>query len=285
MIKVFSNNKEIPTNRLEFSDGAITFKLDGLPDDARYISVKVCPTTPVNIIREELLLIVECIYELGQEGYFTRGNVPLYLDMPYLPYGRADRKFEQGNPVPLKSFLYTLEGIGGFDEIYVCDIHNKKGIEGFDLNIIEKTQLECYKASLPQGFNTDYDIILAPDKGSVYKAAEIANHLEVAVRNCGKERDMSTGKIIRSTLPEGVDFQGKVVLIPDDLCDGGYTFIKLAEQVKAAGAKQVDLYVTHLIASKGLDVFKGLVDNIYCHHTVSNYVNMQEVWTYNDFNK
>jgi ribose-phosphate pyrophosphokinase len=50
--------------------------------------------------------------------------------------------------------------------------------------------------------------------------------------------------------------------------DGLFSFIKIAEQLKAAGAKQVDLYVTHLIASKGLDVLKGLVDNVYCYQTV-----------------
>lgn len=285
MIKVFSNNVEIPVNRLEFSDGALTFKLDTLPKDARYISVKVCPTTPVNLIREEILLITECIYELGQENHFEGGNVSLYLDMPYLPYGRADRKFEQGNPIPLRSFLYTLEDIGGFDEIYVCDIHNKSATLGFDLNIIEKTQLECYKESLPQDFETEYDFVLAPDKGSVEKAASIASHLGLDVYNCGKERDISTGKILRSTLPDDVDFTDKKVLIPDDLMDGGFTFIKLAEQLNNSGVTQVDLYVTHLIASKGLDCLKGLIDNIYCHHIVGNYVTKEAIWRYNDTNK
>ncbi|AGN51602.1 ribose-phosphate pyrophosphokinase [Vibrio phage eugene 12A10] len=281
MITVFSNNQEVQVNRLQFSDGALTFKLEDMPKGARYISIKVCPTTPVYFIREELLLITECIWELVQEDHFGR-NVPMYLELPYLPYARADRKFEHGNPVPLHSFLNTLDHINGFDEIYICDIHNKSAVEGFNLNIIEKTQLECFKASLPQDFDTKYDLVLAPDKGSVEKAKSIANHLEIPVYNCGKERDASTGKILRSTLPDGVDFTGKTVLIPDDLCDGGYTFIKLAEQVKAVGAEQVDLYVTHLIASKGLDVFEGLVDNVYCHHTVGNYVNKLDVTHFNN---
>jgi len=37
MITVFSNNKEIPVNKVEFSDGAITYKLDELKPDAKYI--------------------------------------------------------------------------------------------------------------------------------------------------------------------------------------------------------------------------------------------------------
>ncbi len=37
MITVFSDNKEIPVNKVEFSDGAITYKLDELKPNARYI--------------------------------------------------------------------------------------------------------------------------------------------------------------------------------------------------------------------------------------------------------
>ncbi len=281
MVTVWSNNKEVKVNRLQFSDGAITFKLEDLPRDARYISVNVHPSTPVYLVREEITLICECIYGYVEDKYFGK-NVPLILNLPYLPYGRADRKFEKGNPIPLRGFLWTLEDIGGFDEINICDIHNSSVLVDFNLPIKEKTQLECYKSSLPADFNTIYDYVLAPDKGSVTKAASIGEYLGLDVYSCGKLRDVSTGQIIKSTLPEEVDFKDKIVLIPDDLCDGGYTFIKLAEQLKDAGAKQVDLYVTHLIASKGLDCFNGLIDNIYCYHTVSSYVNKLDVTNFNN---
>ncbi|AUR84813.1 phosphoribosyltransferase-like protein [Vibrio phage 1.063.O._10N.261.45.C7] len=281
MLEVFSDNKEVNLNRVDFSDGAFTYKLEGISQDAKYISVKVLTSTPVNQVREELSIFGECVMGLVEDGHFSH-NVPMYLDLPYLPYGRADRKFEQGNPQPLLGFLHFLEDMGGFDEIYVCDIHNPKAIEGFDLNIIEKTQLECFKGSLPQDFNTSYDFVLAPDKGSVEKSATIACHLDVNVYNCGKERDVSTGKIIRSTLPEGVDFTDKVVLIPDDLCDGNYTFYSLARLLKEAGAKQVDLYVTHMIGSKGLSNITGVIDKIYYYQIVGNYLTKDCILRFNE---
>lgn len=281
MIKLFSDNKEITTNFVQFSDGAITYKVDTLPEKPRYISFDVCPTTPVYRIREELELLTDAILSNDEVSFH---ETKWLLNLPYLPYGRADRRFEEGNPLPLLNFLSWLrEGTVEFDEIFVCDIHNPKFVlEDFKgLNITHKPQLECFKSSIPKNLNTQYDFVIAPDKGAVEKAKTIACHLKVGVYNCGKERDMSTGKITRSTLPD-IDFTGKKVLIPDDLCDGGYTFIKLAEQLKDKGALQVDLYVTHLIASKGLDVFKGLVDNIYCYHTVGSYVNTENVWRYNE---
>jgi ribose-phosphate pyrophosphokinase len=281
MITVFADNKEIPVNMVEFSDEALTFKLDQLPENPKYISVNVCPTTPVYRVLEELRLIAGCLFERK----FTY-NIPLYLNLPYLPYGRADRMFEKGNPVGLKMFLWGLEEIGGFDVINVCDVHNKSAVDSIcdkyslNLNIIEKPQLECFRQSIPHDFNTKYDIVLAPDKGAVMKSQTIAEYLNVPVFNCGKERDISTGKVIKSTLPD-IDFTGKVVLIPDDLMDGGYTFIKLAEQLKTAGAKQVDLYVTHMIGAKGLDSLKGLIDNVYCYQTVGKYLNKQDITNFN----
>ena len=71
-------------------------------------------------------------------------------------------------------------------------------------------------------------------------------------------------------------------MIPDDLCDGNYTFYSLSKMLKERGVKQVDLYVTHMIGSKGLDNLKGLIDNIYCHHVVGEYLTKEEVWRYNE---
>lgn len=276
-LKLICDNKEIPVNMLEFSDGALTFKVDELPEKPSYISIHVCPTTPVYRIREEVDLLVDAINHKTNWDFHVRE----VLHLPYLPYARADRVFEDGNGGPLYDFLSWLD-MKSFDEVFICDIHNPLAMDEHpDLKYTEQSQLDCFKNSVSSDFNTIYDLVLAPDKGSVEKAKTIACHLDIDVYNCGKERDMSTGKIIRSTLPEGVDFTGKTVLIPDDLCDGGYTFIKLAEQIKAAGARQVDLYVTHLIASKGIDVFKGLIDNVYCYHTVGNYVNKLDVTNFN----
>ena len=282
MITVSADNKNIPVNMVEFSDGAITFNLSKIPLDTKLLWVVVDPSTPLYRVREELATFHDSLYHYGVDKF--EHNVIMYLSLDYFPHARNDRVFEEGNPLMLQEFCEFVEDyLVGYDKIFSCDIHNNtipKQVFGDKLH--EKEQLQCFKESLPQDFNIDYDIVLSPDKGSREKARTIAGHLEVDIYNCEKERDISTGKIIRSVLPEGVDFSGTKVLIPDDLCDGGYTFIKLAELLKEAGAKQVDLYVTHLIASKSLDNFKGLIDNIYCYQTVGNYVNKQNV---NDFNK
>jgi ribose-phosphate pyrophosphokinase len=77
-----------------------------------------------------------------------------------------------------------------------------------------------------------------------------------------KVREPSTGKITRTVVLAN-DLSGKTAIITDDICDGGYTFIKIAEQLKEKNVEKIILYVTHGIFSKGLSVFEGLIDEIY----------------------
>ena len=281
MITVFSDNKEVPVNKVEFSDGAITYKLDTLPESPRYISINVCPSTPVKDIREEVDMICDCIH-----GLRLKTSAKLILNIPYFPYARCDRIFEKGNPNALESFCYWVRDyIEGFDEVHTCDVHNETPVRyilGEELHV--KSQLSCYRESIPFDFDTKYNYVIVPDKGATNKAATIANYLgqEVGIQYAGKKRCIETGRIIETTLPEDVDFTGAKCLIPDDLCDGGYTFIKLAEKLRERGAVQVDLYVTHLIASKGLKLLDGVIDNLYYYHIVGKHINNEDVLNFNN---
>jgi len=76
-----------------------------------------------------------------------------------------------------------------------------------------------------------------------------------------KVRNLKTGEIIKTEVLGNVE--GKNVLIADDICDGGRTFIELAKVLKNEGALEVSLFITHGIFSKGLDVFTGLIEHIY----------------------
>ena len=280
MITVFSDNKEIETNYLKFSDGSITYRLEGIVEAPRYISLNVHPSTPVNVIREEITMICECIDALDLET-----NAKLILNIPFFPYARCDRIFEKGNPNGLDSFCYWLRDyIAGFDEVHTCDVHNEvpvRYILGDRLHV--KRQLSCYRESLPFDFNTKYNYVIAPDKGATQKAVTIADHLgqEVGIQYAGKKRDISTGRIVETTLPDGVDFTGTKCLIPDDIFEGGMTFIKLAEKLRERGAVQVDLFVTHMIGAKGLKCLTGYIDKVYYYQTVGTYVNDQDVLNYN----
>ena len=97
MISVMSDNKKVPVNRVDFSDGAFTYKLNELPENPRYILIRVDPCTHVKDIREEIDMVCSCIENFYGE---LLPELPVKLILPYLPYARADRVFEKGNPSP-----------------------------------------------------------------------------------------------------------------------------------------------------------------------------------------
>lgn len=282
MIKVFSDNREIPVNRVEFSDGTLNFKVNDLPSNPRYVSVYVDPSTKGYRVLEEVSLIVDAIL-LSQEDTVDFTGTEFILELPYLYNARADRRFERGNPVPLDTFLlFIRDHLGVFDKINICDIHNKEAVDKIKgLNIVEKSQLQCFKESLPYNFKNDYDVVCSPDKGAVEKAKTISEHLNVPCVFADKKRDLSTGKLTEMILPD-YDFTGKKVLIPDDILDGGNTFISLSEMLVDSGASAVDLYITHMIAAKGLKQFKNSVDKIYVYQTVGDYINKEDIMRFND---
>ena len=265
MIRLTVDNKPVKIDWLEFSDGANTCKLIDCPPQFKTAWVTVDPITPVKDILMEVLLVRSA---LGYANSSTEYKVG--LNIPYCPFARADRVFEHGNPLPLEVFLEIITQ--GFDEVRTVDLHNPDWVDYCGLN-----DMPQYIAISEVVHNLkQYDYVVAPDKGALKKIYELG----MPVITATKVRDVSTGRIIETTLDTDVDLTGCKLLIVDDLMDAGGTFIPLAEKLRSLGAS-VDLYVTHLIAAKGLDIFKGKIDNIYCYHTVGNYVNQTDVLNFN----
>jgi ribose-phosphate pyrophosphokinase len=96
--------------------------------------------------------------------------------------------------------------------------------------------------------------LVSPDAGATKKTLKVAQHYEgLKVINCDKIRDTMTGEITGTYVNWGFSMKEMRLLIVDDICDGGMTFIKIAEAVQKFKPKSIDLYVTHGIFSKGLE--------------------------------
>lgn len=285
MIQLIVDNVVVPIKVIKFSDGGTNIKLEvpqQLKDNppSAYYSIVVEPTTPVDNYLWEIALVNSAIEETWGWDKFNRA----ILKLPYLPHGRADRVFEEGNPAPLKVFLGCIENC--FDEMFLTDPHSDYYLnwEG-EIDFTITHQHQCFLETVKEVQSGD--VLVAPDEGAlnkIYKLQQALDYRMIAttVVEAGKKRDVETGRVLETTLPEEINLKGKTVWIVDDLCDGGGTFIPLALKLKEAGTKQVNLYVTHGIFAKGLDSFKGLINNIYAYQTIGTYVNRIDI---NNFNK
>jgi ribose-phosphate pyrophosphokinase len=103
-------------------------------------------------------------------------------------------------------------------------------------------------------------ILICPDAGAAKKIKHYFdwNSNIVDVVYCIKSRDLSNGKITLKVL-EPERCEGRNCVIIDDICDGGGTFLAIANQINAA---HLTLMVTHGIFSKGVEVLEEKFDEI-----------------------
>jgi ribose-phosphate pyrophosphokinase len=189
----------------------------------------------------KLLLLVDAIRGKGWKS--------IKIALPYLPYSRADRRFCTGDclgsEVFLKSLFYSTSG-------YTLDAHN---------SII--TRQYGVKNVSPERFITKSIIdislrekvkkigLIFPDKGASERYAlpdtfGSNSHAVTVTKYYGvKERDAETGKITGLALPKPSE---DIVLVVDDICDGGRTFSEVANLLSP---QTKYLYITHGIFSQG----------------------------------
>lgn len=194
-------------------------------------------------------------------------NCELFIEAPYLPYARQDRVCAPGQAFSLKVLSGLLGQIKNVKKLVVWDCHSPVGIdltgaENVAAQDIVKTNPEL--SALIMDLNS---VIICPDKGAIGRTQEMVRAFEKDFQTdpivyCEKVRDPATGQITHTDV-KIESLVGRIAIITDDICDGGYTFIKVAEQLKAKGAAKVILFVTHGIFSKGLDVFDGLIDQVF----------------------
>lgn len=182
------------------------------------------------------------------------------LYLPYIPYARQDRVMTNGEPLSAAVFGQVLN-LCNFDRVIVDDPHSDVSPSHIkNVSIFE--QYEMALEILGEGFFEDA-IIVAPDAGAIKKVSKLAKlvgHSEIGVGN--KTRNLLTNEITNSTY-SGPAVEGKRVIMVDDICDGGRTFIELGKVLRAQGASEVILYTTHGIYSYGADVFTGVIDEVY----------------------
>jgi ribose-phosphate pyrophosphokinase len=204
----------------------------------------------------QLLLAVDALRRI------YGSTAPIELNCAYFPYARQDRVCNTGEALGAKVFADIINGLN-LAKVIITDAHSDV-VPALLNNVVNRTQLDTIKQNeaLYNDLVAKQFTLVAPDAGASKKTQNLAKALGgLEVVQAEKIRDTQTGAITSTELHS--DVQGKDLMIIDDICDGGRTFIELAKVAKAKGCTSVSLYVTHGIFSKGLDVFDGLIDAIY----------------------
>lgn len=190
--------------------------------------------------------------------------------VPYLPFARQDRRTSHLEPFSLK-VLANLINTQRYRRVHVFDPHSEVAEATIDGLVPHSNRTLAWHAWSEEARHREVSqeqvIIISPDAGAYKKIFKTFSRTsddqpiaDIAV--CSKVRNTATGAL-SGTRVDRESLEGRPCLIVDDICDGGGTFVLLAEELLRRGAGSVSLVVSHGIFSKGTAVFDGLIDRLY----------------------
>jgi ribose-phosphate pyrophosphokinase len=192
----------------------------------------------------------------------ARGHAPPELILPCVPGARQDRLNSSGD------YLFTVHSVAKmindrhFPSVTVLDPHSE-----VTPALIDRCKV-IHAADLIHPPLGKYAAIASPDAGAEKRAAAVAKRLRLPLLHAWKTRDVNDGKITGFGMELAQLPPGSLVLVVDDLCDGGGTFIGLADVLDAAGLK-AHLWVTHGLFTKGTsELRQRYAGHVYCSDSV-----------------
>lgn len=243
------------------------FKLNG-----KAVELKEFPdgTPSLKVSSNVGVAVIEWIYEKNEEIllYYIVNHLrayrrvrELHLIMPYIPHARLDRVDDSETVFTLKYFCNFINSLK-FDSVTVRDAHSYVSLGMLD-NVYVEPVAPIINSLIGRLFakNDKYKaIVFFPDEGASKRYAK-----KIAFPSCFGIKSRVNGEVesleVMGQLPEG-KFD---VLIVDDICSYGGTFLKAAKGLKERGADNIYLYVTHCENNvlKGDLIKSGLVKKIY----------------------
>jgi ribose-phosphate pyrophosphokinase len=205
----------------------------------------------------------------------------IHLVIPYFPYQQADRDFAEGEPFALPTIIKLLSTTK-VEQVLLFDPHSDvtpallqqafpsvtvMDNSSFIQEVIDNIAAEN-NAHITESDENDWTpsknlTILSPDAGAYKKIFKLAEKIKFlgSIECANKYRKPITNEVF--TRLSTTDFGMRDVLIVDDICMGGATFISLAEQIRTANCGRLYLAVSHGVFNKGFETLEQHFDKIF----------------------
>ena len=209
-------------------------------------------------------------------------NPTMVLYLPYIPHARMDRVKSNEDVFTLKYFCEIINSLN-FKQVWVMDAHSNVSLALLNnvkqMNVQSTIYDAVYKVTCEIAGGYDHQermdaqadlVVFFPDEGAMKRYSDMAN---MPYAFGIKKRDWETGKILGLDIMNAELVKDKNVLIIDDICSRGGTFLHSAKALKAAGANRIFLYVTH--AEKTMvegEMYNNLdlIERIYTSDSIFN---------------
>jgi ribose-phosphate pyrophosphokinase len=240
--------------------------LGTLPKGRGAMLTIVCPFKNSDSIID-VMLLNDAIRHVNPEPHIR-------LVIPYFPAARQDRVMNPGEPFALRVMAQMINSCK-FKEVEVWDPHSDVLPALFEPGVLTvRTQWDLWKDIIKTnhgegGYAPNEKVLVSPDAGALKKIYKLAKETGISVVEATKQRDVKTGQIVNTQVDVNSLLKYNIIYIVDDICDGGRTFIDLANVIREGGyVKKMVLCVTHGIFSRGLDPL-SVFDKVYTINNMS----------------
>lgn len=167
--------------------------------------------------------------------------------VPYLCYGRKDRKTKPRDPVTTRYIARLFEAVGT-DSIITMDVHNVQAFQNsFNIPAENLEAAKIFVGYLAPILAWENAVIMSPDFGGIKRVEQYQQRLK---KYLGKELPVAfmekyrSGDVVSGEMVAG-EVKDKTVVIIDDLISTGGTLARAAAACSKAGSKKVLAIATH----------------------------------------
>lgn len=175
------------------------------------------------------------------------------IQIYYLMGMRCDRLFDISRPFTLKIVADVINSFNAH-KVSVIEPHSDRTIDLINRSCAINLSERIAKQFIKDG--KDF-LFAAPDQGAL-KRYDLS-----WLVCCKKVRDAATGNLTGFEVMETCDLRGQNILMVDDLCDGGGTFLGIAPKIREFGCKSLSLLVTHAIQLSGIVKVAKAYNEVY----------------------
>ncbi|WP_416838397.1 ribose-phosphate diphosphokinase [Haloferax sp. DFSO52] len=227
----------------ELGESLAAVEYDTFPDGETLASVPgfdaetatIIASTVSNDAYIELLQLQDAVREAGAEEVTTV--------IPYMGYARQDKAFEAGHPISARAVARAVSTTT--DRVVLVNPHEDAISEFFDVPVDIVDAAGCLAKPLPELHDP---LFLSPDSGAI----DIANTVCDAYGEGETdyfEKKRRSGTDVEIT-PSKTDFDGRDVVITDDIIATGSTMSEAVAVLAKGGANRVFCATVHPLLAR-----------------------------------
>ena len=258
-ISKYLKSKLVNSSIRKFADGEIYVEInENIRGNSIFIIQSI--SSPANDNLMELLLCIDALKRSSAK------NITAVI--PYFGYARQDRKVVPRTSISAK-LVSNLITKSGADRVVTVDLHAGQ-IQGFfDIPVDNLFATPIFARHIKKRIKSKKIICVAPDVGGTERARALGKLLNVGLAIVDKRRPKPGQSRVVNVIG---DVKDTTCIIVEDIIDSGVTIINAAKALKARGAKEVYVYITHGVLSGDAvkKIKSSVIKNLVITDTIDN---------------